>query len=183
MKEIAFEGIDNVGKTSIATCIANKLRSEGNVVHIASPFHEAAVDGNELYTLFTTSPNTAATAIKLLREALSRSRKSAADIHANYLLFDRHWMTAKIMAPEQTLESDGSIPTTVLLVSGDRDLHDMTDNEPWSTVEELDRYQHLYKKLAACNFKHILGIYTVEDPPVDIDIVAETILWDERILR
>ena len=182
MKEIAFEGIDNVGKTSVSTYIADKLRCEGKRVHVATPFHDTAVTGGELYDLFTESPTAAAKATSLLQEGIDKARTAAVSADADYLLFDRHWMTAKIMAPDLELEQ-GIKPATVLLISGTRDLRSMTDDEPWSTVEQLNAYQQAYKKLAACNFSTMLGVYVVENPPHDIAAVAETIMWDERILR
>lgn len=181
MKELVFEGIDNVGKTSVSARVAELLRRDGNIVHIATPFHDSTVTGEELFDLFSAGPQTAARAIALLREAIDRSKTLALEANADYLLYDRHWMTAKIMAPK--LDLDDIHPKTVLLVSGNRNLCDMTDDEPWSTVEELDRYQKAYKNLALCSFEQMLGVYVVQDPSVDISNVAQTIVWDERILR
>lgn len=183
MKIIAFEGIDNVGKTSVSRGVAENLRADGFTVHQSSPFHETTLSGEELFSLFNGNEQDVLKANTELLSAVSSAEQQALDEKADYLLFDRHWMTVFTMTDNKDWLNKWLKPKTALLVPGKRPLQDMTDEEPWSSVEELEKYKSKYEKLAKTYKDSLFGIYVVEVPERDISAVVLTILWDERIMR
>lgn len=184
METLALEGIDNVGKTSVIKLLKKALESEGKIVNVSAPHREAEPSqGSAIYEGYVLGGQAAREVNQLVIETADRARQEALEMGADYLIYDRHWMTGYTMTEDAKLRELWPRVRTALLVPGRRPLEDMAEDEPWSSVTALEDFSRRYEKIRKAYWLGLLGIYTVEQPCRDIPLVAQSILWDMRIQR
>lgn len=106
MREIAIEGLDGAGKTTIAHNLAQQYTQEGLHTLVASPYRLAQEkSGEELYPLWGTDEG-AARAIDHIKNALAAIREEAHQEQADVLIYDRHWVTAFTEIASRPLERE-----------------------------------------------------------------------------
>ncbi|NCU37648.1 hypothetical protein EOL96_01115 [Candidatus Saccharibacteria bacterium] len=181
-REIAFEGIDGTGKTTVINKISHRLEGEGVVVATAAPFARAnELLGTDTYDLWT-DPVQRHIALRAVKQATREARADADSIGADVLLWDRHWMTLWCDIEHAAclkLEWQGDFVPVALLRTEPETAHQRIGEteEPWATLQELGRYAAAYNRLAF-QFPHLLhGIYRSDDD-VSPDAIARAAIWD-----
>ncbi|MCA9309236.1 hypothetical protein KC973_02570 [Candidatus Saccharibacteria bacterium] len=191
LREVAIEGVDGVGKTSVATALAQLLEAYGEHTYMCNPFHTARAlnEGVDIYTLWQT-PEGASQAINLLKAAIEDERGHARRISADTIIYDRHWMTAFTEIgdnPGLVQEWGDEFPHTALLLDA-RSEEEQRRNannhgDRWDAYEERERYKKLYRELSYAHREHMLGAYLITWIPEDFKRVARTIDGDIRYRR
>jgi thymidylate kinase len=187
MREIAIEGLDGAGKSTIAEALVRHYRDLGQEVHLATPYRAASQEHGEIYPLWE-SEDGARQAIKLLKGAFARAREQADDAGADLLIFDRHWMTAfsEIGDHPELVDQWGNdlTETAYLRVSPETARIRAVNDESAAWMDEAshahyaERYESLCKQYGA----HLLGIYR-NDNDVALDSIVQSIVWDMNIAR
>ncbi len=188
MYEIALEGIDGSGKTTVAQHLSEELGRTGlNVVRVA-PYQLANEQlGTDVYSLWPDEA-LASMAINTLKQITIDRRNQALDEHVDVLIYDRHWMTAFTeIADRDNLISqwdDCFVPTALLKVDVDTALRRCNNDldETWMNRIELERYARTFCKLATNYKERMFGIYRSDDDVTPANI-AHSIQWDINIRR
>jgi thymidylate kinase len=188
MKEIAIEGLDGTGKTTIAHELAELYEHEGVLVVVSSPFAEAKkVHGGEFYHLWKDDSG-ALYCIHLLKDRIQHQREKAAESSADVLIYDRHWMTAfsEISTRPRLVQAwgDNFVPTAYLRTTPDvgRQRAHGDHAQQWMEEPEYKRYSSIYEALCREYGHHILGVYR-NDRDVTPSQIATNIQWDMQIRR
>jgi len=186
MKEIAIEGLDGAGKTSVAQELADIYANEGLRAHVAAPYRLAEKKlGADLFPLWR-SDRGAEMAIDVIHGALMDTQEEHAD--ADVLIYDRHWMTAftEIAGrPELVARwGDTFVPTAYLRVDPAvaRARAGNDETSPWMEERNFQGYAGRYTALCHEMGEHLLGIYRNDDD-VTQAAIAQSIAWDARIRR
>lgn len=182
LREIAFEGIDGAGKTTVINKVKSLLEQEGMTVMSAAPFRRAAAlldaDPNPMWRDSVQSH----IALRAVQTAIHEARTTAVDGGVDVLLWDRHWMTIWCEIendPCLRLEwRNDFVPVSYLRVSPEVARQRIGDTgEPWATSKELGRYAAMYERFAF-QFPHLLhGMYR-SDEDVTPEAIARSVVWD-----
>lgn len=182
--EVAIEGVDYVGKSSIAKILADNLIAQGRSVKVANTFHRAnTINGDDIYHLWHI-PGGAEKAIDALKSAIESVRDEAIEEGCDTVIYDRHWMTAftEIGDNSELVSYWGEeyMPMTALLLDArpEEEQYDPTRTDAWETRAERQRYKALYSEVAHKNYPHLLGSYLISVLPHDFVRVARVIESD-----
>lgn len=181
-REIAFEGIDGAGKTTVINTIMDKLTADGTVVVTSAPFREASeLLGHDIYEYWS-DPCRAVGALSALRSVVLGARQRANVAGADVLLWDRHWMTLW-----QEIEHDNAlklawrgdfVPAALLRVGPEVAARRIgVTDEVWTTPEALRKYASTFERLAFQHPNHVYGIYRSSDD-VSPEAIAASVIWD-----
>lgn len=187
MRQIALEGIDGSGKTSVAKELQVQIAAEGLAVRIVAPYREAnELLGHDIYELWRTK-TTARLAIKVLHQVFEESFASAQIDGIDVLVYDRHWLTAFTeIGRDESLVSEWKtfVPAALLrvapLVAQKRALND--NDATWSSPESLSMYAQEFGIQAQHHRDKVLGIYRSDDD-VSPEALARNIIWDLNMRR
>lgn len=189
MREIALDGIDGSGKTTVAELLKSQLEVDGQRVAIHRPYHEAAsLLGQDLYDLWS-SDEGALTAIETLEQTFDQARESAHANGTDVIIYDRHWMTAFTEIGDKPhlvsrWKEENFVATALLRVTpqiaAKRSSNDI--DEAWMNRESLLRYDASYSALATIYGRHLLGIYR-SDSDITPQRLAHSIAWDMQVQR
>lgn len=187
MRELAIEGVDGVGKTTVIKELKGLLEADGQTVMVAQPYHEVAREypGIDVYEALQNG-RLAQTALDTVALMIGKAQAKAYDEHVDVLIWDRHWMTAKTEI-ERNRPRDGvwigGKPMTALLdpdTEVSPELYDrmVDDKEPWTATKEIvDDYAQRYRQLAWSFRTCLLGVYRV-DGLTTPQKLARAIRWD-----
>lgn len=190
-REIAIEGVDGVGKSSVATALAQLLSAFGGQAHICNPFHTARAmnDEQDVYPLWQTQDGSHH-AIDLLHAAIQAERARAAAVAADTIIYDRHWMTVFTEVgqdPDLVAHWGDHLPHTALLLDArpeEQQRHQANNHgDSWDVYDERERYKKLYRELGYAHRDHMLGAYLITWIPDDFKRVARAIDSDMRYWR
>ena len=165
IKNVAIEGIDGSGKTTVGNKLAELLRADGLKAVTFAPYRLANERlGEDIYAMWS-NPQSAKAAVAVLRQVFDDCEVQADAENADVVIYDRHWMTAftEISTnPELVGEwGDMFVPAALLRVepsvATERQANDAS--APWSDASSQEQYASLYKDVAANNIKHLLSIY------------------------
>lgn len=187
-KEIALEGIDGCGKSTIANELKSQLETEGLCVYVDSPYKRANVGlGHDVYGMWP-KYDSAKAAINAIRQATEAIRTDAANANADVTIFDRHWMTAftEIGERSELVEYWGNtfVPTVLLIAAPLTATRRLTNgfDTPWSKVSKQADYDLRFRELARQHPENMLGMYRT-DTDLKSEAIAHQINWDMHILR
>lgn len=188
MKQIAIEGLDGSGKTTVANALQVAYESEGISAEVISPYTLANQEvGSDLYPLWK-SERGALMAVSVLKNVIENSTEQARDRGSEVLIFDRHWMTAftEIACRPRVISAWGNnfVPTAYLRVDPNvAQLRAKNDKSaPWMSRHNFNNYANRYTSICRDYGKYLLGIYRNDDD-VSIDNLTRSIIWDMNILR
>ena len=186
--EVAIEGVDGVGKSSVATALAERL-SPFYKPHVCNPFHTAREinGGDDIYPLWATFSGSVK-AIDLLKGAVSQERDKAAETEAKLIVFDRNWLTAftEIGDDPELVEAWGDdMPRTVLLQPIGDSITRADDTDIWDAPTEREQYKRRYQEQAWAHFPRMIGHYLMDRNNMDwsVEAVAAQIDSDMRYRR
>lgn len=181
-REIAFEGIDGAGKTTVIELVKSQLQQDGLTVVSAAPFVRAAeLLGRDTYPMWKDAVQSHL-ALKSVKLAVYEARENAEDSGADVLLWDRHWMTLwSDIEHDVCLKTEwkDDFPSVAFLrLDGATARRRIGETcEPWATDAELDRYASVYDRLAFQFPARIHGIYRSDDD-VSPEAIARSVIWD-----
>lgn len=186
--EIAVEGVDGVGKSSVANALAERL-TPFYLPHVCNPFHTAREinRGDDIYPLWATFSGSVK-AIDLLKCAISEERDKAAEAEAKLIIFDRNWLTAftEIGDDPELVERWGDdMPRTALLQPIGDSVTRTTDTDTWDAPTEREQYKRRYQEQAWAHFPRMIGHYLMDRSNMDwsVEAVAAQIDSDMRYRR
>jgi len=188
MKEIAIEGVDGSGKTTVAHELARHYSKQGMQARVVSPYVLAnEYHGSDIYELWQ-SEQGRLEAVDILKYIFSHETNRAQSDGIEVLIFDRHWMTAftEIAGDEHAVSAWGDtfVPTAYLRVAAHL-AHTRSQNdtdEAWMTKQAHQEYANQYESLCRTFGKHVLGIYR-NDEDVTLAMLVASIEWDVNIRR
>lgn len=188
MKELALEGIDGAGKSTVADLLQERLAQDGIVADVCRPYYEAReLLGQDLYPLWASDDGSMA-AIGTLHTITATARDKAHEAKADLILYDRHWMTAFTEIgdkPQRAAQWDESdfVPTALLRVTPEVAAQRCRQaDEAWAQPSELHRYHNQFNALATVYGRHLLGVYRSDDD-VSPQCLARNIAWDLQVRR
>jgi thymidylate kinase len=188
INKICLEGIDGVGKTTVAQKIKERLQVDGISSMVFSPFRATEQRlGISLIEALADSSQAPESLDELL-QVIAEQEDQALSEGANVLIFDRHWMSAISVMPNEVLHKVAlkfAIPAALLscdpwLAKERLEARETDINH--ESINELIRYDQIFKKLAKLSFGNMLGIYR-SDADVSIDSLARAIMSDMRYRR
>ena len=188
MKEIAIEGLDGSGKTTVVNNVAEQLKREGLAVQTFAPYRLAnEFAGEDIYPLWK-SDNGAKMVIGIMKKILRGVRTQALEEGSDVIVFDRHWMTAftEIGSRPDLIHKWGEDlpPAAYLRVSPEiargRSQNDI--DKPWMDRFVFENYAARYDSLCRDFGQFIQGIYRNDDDVLPCSI-ARNIVWDFNIRR
>ena len=187
MRQVALEGIDGSGKTSVANALSEQYAAEGLSSRVIAPYREAnSMLGHDIYELWKTKTS-ARLAIKILQQVFEESYETALAEGVDVLIYDRHWLTAFTEIgndKDLVVEWKTFVPAALLRVSPMVAMR-RTNNDldaSWSNPEALSLYAQQFGIQARRNSEHMLGIYRSDDD-VTPEAIARSIIWDMNIRR
>ncbi len=188
MKEIAIEGLDGSGKTTLSYALAAHFEHSGQHARVVSPYREANQQvGHDLYEDWHDEER-GASALMTLKEVIETQTSQAEHDNIDVLIFDRHWMTvfSEISENNELIElwGDTFVPTAYLRVNPDlaRERANNDQDAVWMAPETYELYRLKYEALCRNFGKTMLGIYR-NDSDVTIDMLVRNIQWDMNIRR
>ncbi len=190
LKEIAIEGLDGTGKTTVANLLWFHFTAQEIPTAICAPYKDVKAEyGSDIYPLWK-SDRGAEMCIDLIKGAIQTARQKALDDKKAILIYDRHWMTAftEIAAHPHLVErwGDEFVPTAYLRVSPEtarRRAQDDPDTQaPWMQKRNYENYSTCYETLCRNYGQHLLGIYRNDDD-VPLESIVRNIEWDTYIRR
>lgn len=188
MKQVAVEGLDGTGKTSVAGKIATIYRADGLNVEVVAPYRRARERlGEDLYPLWK-STRGALMAISVMRGVFGDINREAQDKEVDVIIYDRHWMTAfsEIATRPELVEAWGDmfVPTAYLRVDPEVARRRATNDAaaPWMERHNFAAYAARYEALCDDYSEHLLGIYRNDDD-VALSSIARSIVWDGQVRR
>lgn len=186
--QVAIEGIDGSGKTSVAAALADEFTKDGLKPAVYAPFRLANDKlGHDIYELWRT-PDTALEAVEVLHEVLDECQEMSRDEEVDVTIYDRHWMTAvgEIIHDADALDvwGDYFVPTALLRVNPQlatqRQANDLSAD--WSTLQRQKQAANLRTCLSKRYSEHMLGVYR-SDADVSVKALARSIQSDMRFRR
>lgn len=188
MRQVAIEGLDGSGKTTVAEALMSAYEAEGLKATVVAPYRLAnEAMGTDLYPLWK-SERGALMAVGALKDVISTSTQEAEDSGTDVLIFDRHWMTAfsEIANRPSAIAAwgDAFVPTAYLRVDPEVAARRAQNDRsaPWMSRHNFNNYALRYNCLCRDYGRYLLGIYRNDDD-VSIDSLSRSILWDMNILR
>lgn len=186
--EIAVEGVDGVGKSSVANALVERLAPYHqpytcNIYHTARQIN----GGDDLYPLWATYSGSVK-AIDLLKSALVQERDRASEAGAGLIVWDRNWLTAFTEIgndPELVDVWGDDMPRTALLLPAGDHIARATDNDTWDQPTEREQYKRRYQEQAWAHFSRMIGHYLMDRRNMDwsVSAVASQIDSDMRYRR
>lgn len=194
MRELAIEGIDGSGKTTVIGLLAESLEAKGQRTAVFAPFRMAnEMLGHDIYELWF-DEESAKTGVRCLRKVIEKCRQQAIEKEADWIIYDRHWMTGICsivnaplsyhywlehgppMVDAAYLRTSPEISIQRKAKDGDEDLH-----EPWMETQALQGDVDCLEAMASGYPEHMLGIYCSDHATPEE--LAATIEWDMNIRR
>lgn len=181
-REIAFEGIDGAGKTTVIELVKDQLEQEGLTVVSAAPFVRATeLLGRDTYPMWKDHMQSHL-ALKSVKLAVHEARSVATEAEADVLLWDRHWMTLwSDIEHDACLKTEWKTdfpPVAFLRLDAATARRRIGEtHEPWATDVELGRYAGIYDRLAFQFPARVHGIYRSDDD-VSPEAIARSVVWD-----
>lgn len=188
MKQLALEGLDGTGKTTVAHALAEHYNAQNMPARVVAPYHIANErHGGDLYHLWQTEAG-ALEAVHQLKQVLREETAKAEQDGVEILIFDRHWMTLFVDIDKYPnvvkAWGDTFVPTALLHVAPEvaRARAGNDHDAVWMEHENYMRYFEKYKSLFRKYGRHILGGYRNDDD-VTINMMVHTLEWDMNIRR
>lgn len=188
MRELAIEGLDGSGKTTVVSEVAGQLEDWGLAVQTYAPYRLAnELVGEDIYPLWK-SDNGARMVIGIMKKVLQQTRSQALEEESDVILFDRHWMTAftEIGGRPGLMQVWGEDlpPTAYLRVSPEiaRARSQNDRDKPWMDRVVFENYAARYDSLCRDFGQFVQGIYRNDDD-VSPSSIARNIIWDFNIRR
>lgn len=186
--EIAVEGVDGVGKSSVVAALAERLTPFSRP-YTCNPYHTARRinGGDDIYPLWATFSGSVK-AVDLLKSAFSEERDKAAEADAQLIVFDRHWLTAftEIGNDPELVEAWGEdMPRTALLIPTGEHIARVEDTDIWDQPTEREQYKRRYQEQAWAHFPQMIGHYLMDRRNMDwsVEAVSTQIDSDMRYRR
>ena len=120
MREIAIEGLDGSGKTTVAHALGAAYEVEGLRASVVAPYQLAnQLAETDIYPLWKSDPG-ALQAVGILKQVLESCTAEAQEAGLDVVIYDRHWMTAFTEIETRPVASeawgDRFVPTAYLSV-------------------------------------------------------------------
>lgn len=179
MIEIAIDGMDGSGKSTIIKETKKSLVAEGYTTEIYAPYRLAnqRILEDDLYTYW--SDGRAGEALNIVQDTIIDCRdRSNADI----ILYDRHWMTAftEIHGTEHVNDWYVSMVPTFVMNAPPTTIkarrQSTLDDELTSSDVLLADYSKRYENLVQIYAEHIIGSFETDKIHFDHKVPVDTLV-------